>query len=82
MIIKIIKIKKGFFYNKVLVKALDQCTIKYGSKYYSNGYKLFFINQDVIQWIKISKKNCVFQEGDIINFFDLCNVININQLPC
>lgn len=78
MIVKIIKIKSGFFYNKVLVEALDLCYIIYGDKYRD---KVFFINREVMCWLKISKKDCVFIEGDIIRFLDLCDVININQLP-
>jgi len=78
MIVKIIKIKSGFFCNKVLVEALDDCRIVYGSEYCD---KVFFINKQVRHWIKISKKDSVFQKGDIISFVDLCDIININQLP-
>lgn len=62
--VKILQIEKGFFKNKVLIQALDDCEIVVDSFL---GEKVFYLKKDYRIFIKVSK-DFLLQENDIIDF--------------
>ena len=68
--IKILKIESGFLKNRVLIEAQNDCEEIFGSFF---GDKEFYINKGKRKWIKISKRDCVFAEGEIVDFSSVCN---------
>lgn len=68
--IKILKIESGFFKNKVLIEAQNDCEKVFGSFF---GERKFYINKGKRQWIKISKKDCVYAKGEIVDFSSICS---------
>ena len=74
--IKILKIELGFLKNRILIEAQNDCKEEYGSFF---GDMVFYINKGERQWIKISKKDCVFAEGEIVNFSSICNTNTARQ---
>lgn len=74
--IKILKIESGFLKNRVLIEAQNDCEEVFGSFF---GDIVFYINKGERQWIKISKNDCVFAEGEVVDFSSVCNTNTARQ---
>lgn len=79
-LVKILKVKKGFFKNKILIKALDDCEVKYciWVSFFIYCCRIYYIRKNHTQWIKIAK-SFVFYENDIVNFSAVCNLSTYKQ---
>lgn len=75
-LVKILKVKKGFFKNKILIEALGNCEAKYLVP--SGNWIIYYIAKNHKQWIKISKK-FIFYKNDIVNFSSVCNLQTYKQ---
>lgn len=70
MKIKIIKIKNGIFKNRVLIEALEDCELCFDSFF---GERVFYLKKGKRKIVKISKEDCLFFEGEEVEFDYICN---------
>ena len=68
--VKILKTKKGFLKNEILIESLGNCGIVFGSFF---GDRLFYLVKGERKWVKVSK-SFAFCEGEIIDFCEICNL--------
>ena len=73
--VKILKTKKGFLKNKILIESLGNCGIVFGSWF---GDRLFYLNKSKRKWVKVPK-SFAYCEGETIDFCEICNLSTVWQ---
>ena len=73
--VKILKTKKGFLKNEILIESLGNCGIVFGSFF---GDRLFYLVKGERKWVKVSK-SFAYCEGETIDFWEICKSSSVWQ---
>ena len=66
--VKILKTKKGFLKNEILIESLGNCGIVFGSFF---GDRVFYLGEGKSKWVKVPK-SFAYCKGEIIDFCEIC----------